>query len=56
VSDEIDGLKWTPETGPRRPLSKRDLNHAHPPGPDWDYRDRDGQWWRIFSDGRMEAK
>jgi RHS repeat-associated protein len=33
-----------------------DLIHPGPIGPHLDYRDPDGKWWRIYNDGRKEAK
>jgi Bacterial toxin 37 len=29
-----------------------DLDHGPPIDPHWDFRDPDGNWWRIFKDGR----
>jgi RHS repeat-associated protein len=33
-----------------------DLGHGPPTGPHWDWKDPDGNWWRIFPDGRVEPK
>ena len=33
-----------------------DLHHPNPIGPHWDYRDANGNDWRIFPDGRIEPK
>ncbi len=33
-----------------------DLNHGPPIGPHWDYIDPSGNRWRIFPDGRIDAK
>lgn len=33
-----------------------DLNHGPPIGPHWDYKDREGNEWRIFPGGRQEPK
>jgi len=32
------------------------LDHADPIGPHWDYRDADGDWWRLFPDGKKVPK
>ena len=48
-----DGNWHNPKTGE---TLRPDLDHPKPIGPHWDYRDADGKWWRIFPDGRMEAK
>jgi hypothetical protein len=33
-----------------------DLNHPQPIGPHWDYKDTDGQWWRLFPNGDLGIK
>ncbi len=48
-----DGNWHNPKTGE---TLRPDLDHPKPIGPHWDYRGADGKWWRIFPDGRMEAK
>ena len=48
-----DGNYHNPDTGESyRP----DLDHTDPIGPHWDYKDKNGQWHRIFPDGTMEGK
>lgn len=47
------GSFYNPKTGESlRP----DRNHGDPIGGHWDYRDANGNWYRIFPDGRMEPK
>jgi hypothetical protein len=33
-----------------------DLGHAPPVGPHWDYKDANGDWWRVFPNGKMIKK
>jgi len=33
-----------------------DLSHPKPIGRHWDYKDHNGNWWRIFPDGTMQPK
>ena len=48
-----EGNFFNPKTGESlRP----DLNHGDPIGAHWDYRDANGNWYRLFPDGRMESK
>jgi RHS repeat-associated protein len=64
-----DGFEWkgkpgsTPGSGPGNwynPRTKEslhpDLNHPNPIGPHWDYKDGNGNWWRIFPNGSKVAK
>lgn len=48
-----DGNYFNPNTGESyRP----DLNHPDPIGPHWDHKDPDGNWGRIYPDGRRIPK
>jgi RHS repeat-associated protein len=43
-----EGSWYNPKTGESlRP----DVDHPPPIGPHWDYKDKDGDWWRKFPDG-----
>ena len=33
-----------------------DLGHAPPIGPHWDWKDPNGDWWRLYEDGRCEPR
>jgi len=48
-----DGNWYNPKTGQSlRP----DTDHKPPVGPHWDYKDPDGDWWRMFPNGDMCRK
>ncbi len=47
------GNWYNPKTGE---TLRPDLNHPAPIGPHWDYKDRSGNWWRMFPDGTSVPK
>ncbi len=53
VPGSPDGSWYNPNTGESlRP----DLNHPAPVGPHWDWKDADGNWWRVFPNGQVLPK
>lgn len=53
IPGSAEGSWYNPQTGE---VFKPDL--SHPPGidPHWDYKDVNGDWWRLFPDGSMIPK
>jgi RHS repeat-associated protein len=47
------GSWYNPKTGE---YWRPDPHHGPPHGPHWDYRDPDGNEWRVYPDGRVEPK
>lgn len=48
------GGSWhNPETGE---VLYPDLDHGLPVGPHWDYKDQNGDWWRLFPDNTVKLK
>jgi len=48
-----EGSYYNPKTDE---VLRPDLGHGDPPGPHWDYRDPNGDWWRINPDGLITPK
>ena len=48
-----NGNYYNPNTGES---CRPDLDHPEPVGPHWDYKDPNGDWYRLFPDGRMVPK
>jgi RHS repeat-associated protein len=48
-----EGNWYNPKTGESL---HPDLSHAGPEGPHWDYKDPNGEWWRVGTDGTMTPK
>lgn len=48
-----EGSWYNPATGESL---HPDLNHDGPLGPHWDYKDENGNEWRLFPDGTVEPK
>jgi hypothetical protein len=47
------GAWFNPKTGE---TMHPDLGHGGTIGPHWDWRDPDGNFWRLFPDGRIEPR
>ena len=51
--NEGKGNWYNPKTGESW---NPDLNHKDPVGPHWDYRDSEGNSYRVYPDGHIERK